>query len=220
MAPTSGLLTPENSVVAFCDVQAPLLAAVTSASPQAVLHANLMLAKAARLFGIPRLRSGMAAPAPFALTEFDALFNGQPVLVRSSMSAWDDQRLTDAIDATGRSNLILAGLATASFVAMTALQAGAAGYTVYVVEDCCGDTTPMVHDNAMQRMVQAGVRPVTALAVMLEWQRDWARLETGDAVRAIARAHGGARHPLIDCPAGNATRLQPVFPGFVTHDRG
>jgi hypothetical protein len=213
MASTSGLLTPENCVVAFCDVQAPLLAAVASASQQAVLHANLMLAKAAHLFGVPQLRSIVGtADAP---ADFETLFHGHGALVRSSMSAWDDRRFTDAVDGTGRGNLVLAGLATASYVTLAALQAIDAGYTVYVVEDCCGDSSTMAHDNAMQRMVQAGVRPVTAMAVMLEWQRDWSRLETGDAVRAIARAHCSAGHPLIDCPPGSGPGPQPVFPGFI-----
>jgi nicotinamidase-related amidase len=66
------------------------------------------------------------------------------------------------------------------------------GYEVYVVEDCCGDVSQLAHDNAMKRVIQAGAKPVTALMVMLEWQRDWANLGTYDAVMDIVKNHFGA----------------------------
>jgi nicotinamidase-related amidase len=66
------------------------------------------------------------------------------------------------------------------------------GYEVYVVEDCCGDVTQLSHDNAMKRVVAAGAKPVTALSVMLEWQRDWALRATYDAVMDIVKTHCGA----------------------------
>src|SRR5690606_32804909 len=66
------------------------------------------------------------------------------------------------------------------------------GYEVFVVEDCCGDISQLAHDNAMKRCIQAGAKPVTALSVMLEWQRDWAHRGTYDAVMDIAKSHFGA----------------------------
>ncbi len=50
----------------------------------------------------------------------------------------------------------------------------------------------LAHDNAMKRMMQAGAKPVTALTVMLEWQRDWGLQETYDAVMDIVKNHCGA----------------------------
>ena len=66
------------------------------------------------------------------------------------------------------------------------------GYEIYMVADASGGTTQGAHDYAMQRMVQAGVVPVTWQQVLLEWQRDWARRDTYDAVMEIAREHSGA----------------------------
>lgn len=63
---------------------------------------------------------------------------------------------------------------------------------MYVVEDCCGDVSQLSHDNAMRRVVQAGAKPVTALSVMLEWQRDWALKDTYDAVMDIVNSYCGA----------------------------
>jgi len=60
---------------------------------------------------------------------------------------------------------------------------------IYVVEDCCGDVSVLAHENAMKRMIQAGAKPVTALSVMLEWQRDWTERDTYDAVMDIVKNH-------------------------------
>ena len=64
-------------------------------------------------------------------------------------------------------------------------------YEIYMVADASGGTTIEAHEYAMDRMVQAGVVPVTWQQVLLEWQRDWARKETYDAVMAIVREHSG-----------------------------
>jgi nicotinamidase-related amidase len=87
---------------------------------------------------------------------------------------------------------VIAGLWTETCVALPTIQALHNGYDVYVVEDCCGDISPLAHDNAMRRMVQAGAKPVTALSVILEWQRDWAFRVTYDAVIDLAKEHFGA----------------------------
>jgi nicotinamidase-related amidase len=66
------------------------------------------------------------------------------------------------------------------------------GYEIYMVADASGGTSKEAHDYSMQRMIQVGVVPVTGQQVLLEWQRDWARKETYDAVMAIVREHSGA----------------------------
>jgi nicotinamidase-related amidase len=77
-------------------------------------------------------------------------------------------------------------------VVLPTIQAIHDNYEVYVVEDCCGDVSQLAHDNAMKRMIQAGAKPVTALSVMLEWQRDWAERDTYDGVMDIVKSHFGA----------------------------
>jgi nicotinamidase-related amidase len=66
------------------------------------------------------------------------------------------------------------------------------GFEVYVIADACGDVSEEAHERAMERMVQAGVRPMTSLQYLLELQRDWARGETYDAVTGLAKELGGA----------------------------
>ena len=111
---------------------------------------------------------------------------------RSSMNSWDDRNFVSAVEKSGRKKIVLAGLWTETCVALPTVQMIHDGYEVFVVEDCCGDVSALSHENAMKRVIQAGARPVTALSVMLEWQRDWAHKGTYDAVMDIVRTHCGA----------------------------
>lgn len=213
-----GLLTPDNCLVAFIDLQPRMLERVANFDRQSVLNNNLILAKAARLFGVPVLLTCVDTPAaPSAmLAPLLDVFPAQAPLVRSAMNSWDDAAFVDAVVRTGRARIILAGLWSETCVALPAIQAIEDGYEVYVVEDCCGDISTLAHENAMQRMLQAGARPVTALSVMLEWQRDWAMLDTSAAVLDIARQHGGLHGAgLNEAPAPPRPAPQPVYPGYV-----
>ncbi len=120
-----------------------------------------------------------------------ALGNPAPI-ERTSMNSWDDANFVAAVQRSGRKKIVLAGLWTETCVALPTVQMIHDGYEVFVVEDCCGDVNQLSHDNAMKRVIQAGARPVTALSVMLEWQRDWAHKGTYDAVMDIVKAHCGA----------------------------
>jgi nicotinamidase-related amidase len=77
------------------------------------------------------------------------------------------------------------------FIAMPAIQAIGEGYEVYIIADACGGTTAMAHDMARERMIQAGAVPITWLSFLLELQRDWARLETYEAVTSLAMEDAG-----------------------------
>jgi nicotinamidase-related amidase len=124
--------------------------------------------------------------------QIQAVFPKQVPIERSSMNSWDDENFVAAIKKSGRKKIVLAGLWTETCVALPTIQAIHDGYEIYVVEDCCGDVSQLAHDNAMKRVIQAGAKPVTALSVMLELQRDWANRETYDAVMDIAKNHCGA----------------------------
>ena len=68
----------------------------------------------------------------------------------------------------------------------------AAGYTIYVVDDCCGATSVAAQDAALSRIVQAGGIRLTTIPALLEWQRDWANHEHYDALMGILKQHAGA----------------------------
>jgi nicotinamidase-related amidase len=109
------------------------------------------------------------------------------------MNSWDDQKVRDALAANGRKKIVVSGLWSEvcnMMFALSAMQEG--GYEIYMVADASGGTSMDAHKYAMDRMVQAGVVPMTWLQVLLELQRDWARRDTYDAVIDIVKEHCGA----------------------------
>jgi nicotinamidase-related amidase len=189
-----GLLTPDNCVVTLIDLQPQMLFGVSNFDRQAIINNNIAFAKAARVFGLPVVLSTVETKSFSGnmWPQILAVLPGQTPIERTTMNSWDDKNFVAAIQNCGRKKIVLAGLWTETCVALPTIQAIHDGYEVYVVEDCCGDVSQLAHDNAMKRVVQAGAKPVTALSVMLEWQRDWAEKDTYDAVMDIVKTHCGA----------------------------
>jgi nicotinamidase-related amidase len=188
------LLTPQNSVLLMIDHQPQMAFGVQSHDRGLMLNNVVALAKAAKIVNVPTVLTTVASQSfsgPI-WPELQAVFPDQKPLDRTSMNAWDDQRVRDAIKQSGRPKLVIAGLWTEVCLNMAALDGLKAGYEVYAVTDASGGTSKEAHDMAVQRMVQAGVVPVTWQQVMLEWQRDWARQATYHAVNDVVRQHSGA----------------------------
>ncbi len=196
IAPRSekGLLTPHNCVLVQIDLQPQMLFHVSNFDRQAVINNNIVLAKAARIFGVPNVLSTVETKSFSGIIwpQIQAIFPGQTPIERSSMNSWDDKNFVAAVEKTGKKKIVMSGLWTETCVALAAIQAMYDGYEVFVVEDCCGDVSKLSHENAMKRLVQAGAKPVTALSVMLEWQRDWGLTETYDAVMDVCKNHEGS----------------------------
>ncbi|HEX5344924.1 MAG TPA: hydrolase [Duganella sp.] len=193
--PKLEVLTPHNSQLIFIDHQPQMAFGVQSIDRQVLKNNTVALAKAAKVFGIPTTITTVETEAFSGHTypELLDVFPGKDILERSSMNSWDDQKVRDALKANGKKKVIVAGLWTEVCNTTFALCAMLEGdYEIYMVADASGGTSKEAHDYAMQRMIQAGVVPVTWQQVLLEWQRDWAHRETYDAVMAIVREHSGA----------------------------
>ena len=189
------LLTPHNSQLIFIDHQPQMAFGVQSIDRQTLKNNTVALAKAAKIFSIPTIITTVETEAFSGHTypELLAVFPDAPILERTSMNSWDDQKVRDALAAGGRKKVIVSGLWTEvcnNSFAFSAMLEG--GYEIYMVADASGGTSKEAHDYAMQRMIQAGVVPMTWQQILLEWQRDWARRETYDAVIAIVQEHSGA----------------------------
>jgi nicotinamidase-related amidase len=189
-----GLLTPDNCVVALIDHQQQMLFGTSNFDRQSIINSTVALAKATRIFYVPVVLSTVETKSFSGnmWPQVKAIFPHQEPIERSSMNSWDDRNFVAAIEETGKKKIVLAGLWTEICVALPTVQAIHDGYEVYVVEDCCGDVSQLAHDNAMRRVFQAGAKPVTALSVMLEWQRDRAQRDTYDAVMDVVKNHFGA----------------------------
>jgi nicotinamidase-related amidase len=123
--------------------------------------------------------------------EIKSAFPGAGVIDRTSMNTWEDSRVTDRVNQIGKNRLVFAGLWTSVCIVGPTLSAIDQGFEAYVIADACGDVTEEAHNRAMDRMVQAGVRPMSSLQYLLELQRDWARTDTYELTTSIARRHGG-----------------------------
>jgi nicotinamidase-related amidase len=189
-----GLLTPDNCVVTMIDLQPQMLFGVSNFDRQNVINMNVVLGKAARIFDIPVVISTVETKSFSGnlWPQVQAIFPKHSPIERSTMNSWDDKNFVAAVEKTGRKKIVLAGLWTETCVALATVQALHDGYEVFVVEDCCGDINQLSHENAMKRVIQAGAKPVTALSVLLEWQRDWAARGTYDAVMDVVKTHYGA----------------------------
>ncbi len=150
-----------------------------------------VLAKAAKLFGIPTVISTIAKDSfsgPF-MPEVTNLFPQHVVIDRTAMNGWLDANFRKAIHDTKRKKVVLAGLWTEVCVLFPTLEMLKEGFEVYIPADACGDVSLEAHNRSMDRAVQAGAIPITSLQYVFELQQDWARSETYEGVMEILRAH-------------------------------
>src|SRR6202012_5113077 len=147
-----------------------------------------MVAQGAKGFGVDTILTTVAAKSfsgPI-YSEITDAFPGVVPIDRTSMNPWEDPRIAERVTALGKKRLVLAGLWTSVCIVGPALSALAQGFEVYVIADACGDVCTEAHNRAIERMVQAGARPMTALQYLLELQRDWARADTYESTTGIA----------------------------------
>ena len=209
--PKLEVLTPQNCQLIFIDQQPQMAFGVQSMDRQMLKNNVVALAKAARVFKIPTIITTVESESfsGYTYPELLDVFPNQKLLERTSMNSWDDKKVRDTLKANGRNKVVVSGLWTEvcnnSFSLCAILEGG---YEIYMVADASGGTSKDAHDYAMQRMIQVGVVPVTWQQVMLEWQRDWARKETYDAVMAIVREHSGAYGMGVDYAYTMVHKLQ------------
>jgi nicotinamidase-related amidase len=198
------VLTPQNSQLLFIDQQPQMAFGVQSIDRQVLKNNVVALAKAAKVFNVPTTITTVETDGFSGNTypELLAVFPENKILERTSMNSWDDQNVRDALAANaaqGRKKVVVSGLWTEVCNTTFALSClHDTDYAIYMVADASGGTSLDAHKYAMDRLVQAGVVPMTWQQVLLEWQRDWARKETYDAVTGIVKEHSGAYGMGID----------------------
>jgi len=195
-----GLITADNSAVVFIDHQPQMTFGVANIDRQLLVNNVVMLAKGAREFGVPAILTAVETESfsGYIWPQLMDVFPEQQPIERTSMNSWDDAAFREAVASTGKKNIIVAGLWTEVCVTWPTLNMIDVGYNVYVVEDACGATSQIAHDAAVRRCLQAGAVPMTTIATVLEFQRDWANREHYDALLNIFREHGGAYGDGID----------------------
>ncbi|CAI0938743.1 nicotinamidase/pyrazinamidase [Serratia proteamaculans] len=188
------LLDKDNSALIFIDHQPQMAFGVANIDRQQLKNNVVGLAKAGKIFNVPTLFTSVETESfsGYIWPELLAVHPEITPIERTSMNSWEDAAFVKAVEATGRKKLVISALWTEVCLTFPALMALEAGYEVYVVTDTSGGTSVDAHERSINRMVQAGAIPVTWQQVLLEYQRDWARKETYDAVMALVREHSGA----------------------------
>jgi nicotinamidase-related amidase len=190
-----GLLTADNCAMAFIDHQPQMSFGVNSGIDRQLLANNvLMLAKGAKLYGVPTILTTVETES-FSGSMWPQLldvFPEQSPIERTGMNSWDTQAFREAIQATGKKNIILSGLWTEVCITWPTLNMLSEGYNIYVVEDACAGTSAAAHAAGICRMTQAGAVQMSTIATVLEFQRDWANHDHYDSLMNIFREHGGA----------------------------
>ncbi|GGX94637.1 isochorismatase family protein [Massilia dura] len=189
----SALLRPEDSIVVLIDHQPYQFANLHSHEPTMIVNNVVGLAKAAKVFGVPTILTTVIEDRGGNLIKgLQDVFPDQKPIDRTFINTWQDPNVTDLVKRSGRKQLILAALWTEICLAMPAIQALDEGYDVFIVTDASGGVSAEAHDMAVRRLVQAGAVPITWMAVISEWQRDWARVESAAELSGVVLEHGGA----------------------------
>ncbi|MES2311646.1 MAG: hydrolase [Pseudomonadota bacterium] len=194
--PTPGklLLTPKDHALIMIDFQSQMSFATHSIDAITLRNNAGLVARAAASFKVPTILTTVAEKSfsgPM-FSEVTDSFPGQALLDRTSMNTWEDAAVIKKVNEIGKTRLVLAGLWTSVCIVGPALSAIDQGFEIYVITDACGDVSAEAHNRAVDRMVQAGARPMTALQYLLELQRDWARTESYDSTTGIAKQFGGS----------------------------
>jgi nicotinamidase-related amidase len=182
------LITPKNSALVVIDYQPSQLAGVRSMDRDLLLENVVSTVKIAKVFDLPIVHStinvatGRGKPTLPPLAEVLA---DNPPIDRTTTNAWEDAEFLNAVRATGRRKLIICALWTEICMAFPALDAMREGYEVYPVVDAIGGTSVEAHRAGLDRVVQAGAKPVSWVSLAVELQRDWARLDTVQEVVEI-----------------------------------
>jgi nicotinamidase-related amidase len=186
------LLRPEDSVLVLIDHQPYQFTNLNSHEPTMIVNNVIALAKTAKVFNVPTILSTvLEARGGYLIKGLQDVLPDQKPIDRTFINAWEDPKVVDAVKKTGRKQLVLAALYTEICLSMPAIQALGDGYDVFIVTDASGGVSMEAHDMAVRRMVQAGAVPMNWMAVLGEWQRDWAR-ETAAGVAGVILEHGGA----------------------------
>jgi len=157
-----------------------------------IINNVIGLAKTAKVFNVPTILTTVVEErGGYLIKGLQDVFPEQKPINRTFINTWEDPNVTDIVKKSGRKQLILAALWTEVCLAMPAIHALGEGYDVFIVTDASGGMTAESHDMAVRRMVAAGAVPLTWVAVLSEWQRDWARAETAAGITDVVLEHGG-----------------------------
>ncbi|MFD1217947.1 isochorismate family cysteine hydrolase YcaC [Microbulbifer celer] len=169
-------LDKNDAAVLLVDHQSGLLSLVRDIDPDKFKNNVLALADAAKYFGLPTILTTSFEDGPNGplVPELKEIFPDAPYIARpGQINAWDNEDFVKAVKATGKKQLIIAGVVTEVCVAFPTLSALAEDFDVFVITDASGTFNPMTRDAAWERMSGAGAQLMTWFGAACELHRDW-----------------------------------------------
>ncbi len=169
-------LDKDNAAVLLVDHQAGLLSLVRDIDPDKFKNNVLALADMAKYFELPTILTTSFETGPNGplVPELKEMFPDAPYIARpGQINAWDNEDFLAAVKATGKKQLIIAGVVTEVCVAFPALSALEEDFEVFVITDASGTFNPMTRDAAWDRMSAAGAQLLTWFGAACELHRDW-----------------------------------------------
>jgi len=169
-------LDKNNAAVLLVDHQTGLINLVQDYTPSEFKNNVLAIADIAKYFKLPTIlttsfEDGPNGPIVPELKEIlpNAVYIPRP----GQINAWDNEDFVKAVKATGKKQLIIAGVVTDVCVAFPTLSALAEGFDVFVVVDASGTLNKDIRDAALMRVVHAGAQMMSWFSVASELHRDW-----------------------------------------------
>lgn len=169
-------LSKDEAAVLLVDHQAGLMSLVQDYAPDEFVNNVLALADLAQFFNLPTILTTSFEEGPNGpiLPELKEMFPSAPYIARpGQINCWDNEDFVQAVKATGRKQLIIAGVVTDVCVAFPSLSALEEGYDVFVVTDASGTFNTSVRNAALMRMASAGAQMMNWFSVACELHRDW-----------------------------------------------
>lgn len=192
--PSPQLLNPANHALVLIDFEGQMAFATQSIPIDHLRNNVALLAFGSKIFKVPTINTTVAENS-FSGPVFPEILEAYPqpsnYIDRTTMNTWEDVNAYKAITGTNKKKIVFAGLWTSVCIVGPVLSSISEGYDVYFIADACGDVTPEAHERAVDRMIQAGAKPMTAVQYVLELQRDWARQETYKPVNDLMQKYAG-----------------------------
>jgi len=194
--PSPELLNPANHALVLIDNEGQMAFASQSIPIDQLRNNTAIVAGASKIFNVATVVTTVAERS-FSGPVFPEVEEFYPqatsgYIDRTTMNTWEDVNAYKAITGKAKKKIVFAGLWTSVCIVGPALSAKAEGYDVYIITDACGDVSKEAHERSVERMIQAGIKPMTSIQYLLELQRDWARQETYKAVNDLIKKYGGA----------------------------
>ena len=194
--PSPELLNPTNHALVLIDFEGQMAFATSSIDISLLRNNTGIVTGASKIFNVATVVTTVAersfsGPVFPEVTEFYPQASSG-FIDRTTMNTWEDVNAYKAIVGKGKKKIVFAGLWTSVCIVGPALSAKSEGFDVYVITDACGDVTKEAHERAVERMIQAGIKPITSIQYLLELQRDWARKATYVQTNDLIKKYGGA----------------------------